>query len=92
MFRFIVLTILLGVTTLGSMEAGVAWGLFQRPSYEREILAFLIVAHVVLYSVITRQLNQRPQTFVKVYLGTTVLRILFFGVLHAAPQFIYFQF
>ncbi len=80
MVRFAALTILLALATFGSIETGVALEWFHRPSYEREILIFLTVAHLVLYSVISRQINQRPEAFVKVYLGTMVLRILFFGI------------
>ncbi len=80
MLRFSILTILLAVALFGLVEAGVARGWFLRPTFELEILIFLVSAHLVLYSVITRQLNQRPENFVKVYLGSTVLRILFFGI------------
>lgn len=80
MARFVALAVLLALAAFSFIETGVALEWFHRPSYEREILIFLTVAHLVLYSVIRRQIIHRPEAFVKVYLGTTVLRILFFGI------------
>ena len=52
---------------------------FVPPTFSNPIIIFLTVSTVGLYGFISRQRTLRPQDFVKVYLGTTVLRILFFG-------------
>ncbi len=80
MVRFSILNFLLAVALFGAVEAGVAQAWFYRPTFAQEILIFLTVTHLVLYSVIIRQINKRPENFVMVYLGSTVLRILFFGI------------
>lgn len=41
---------------------------------------FFFLAHVGLYSFVVRRLGERPENFVKIYLGVTILRILFFGL------------
>lgn len=38
------------------------------------------MVHLGLYFFTSRNLSVHPQSFVKIYLGMTVLRILFFGV------------
>lgn len=58
--------------------AGKGW--FAQPSYSEEIILFLAFTHILLYNFIVRQLGQRPEDFVKIYMGSTVLRILFFGL------------
>ena len=80
MLRFTLLAILLAAVLIAAVKAGITWGWFQRPGFDTEIIVFMTVSHIGLYSTITRQLNQRPELFVKIYLGATVLRILFFGV------------
>jgi drug/metabolite transporter (DMT)-like permease len=62
------------------MQVGVSNLWFDLPSFTNEIIALLAISHVGMYSIITRQLGQRPEDFVKIYLGSTVLRILFFGL------------
>ena len=65
--------ILLGV--LG----GVQRGLFPMPSFTIRIIIFLAMVHVALYYFIARNQRLKPLDFVKLYLGITVLRILFFS-------------
>lgn len=63
-----------------TVRTGVSSAWFMQPSFSNEIIGLLSVSHLGLYWIITRQLGQRPEDFVKIYLGSTVLRILFFGV------------
>lgn len=73
------MTGLLAIAILAILIAGAEAGWYGNPSYSVEILAFFTLSNVALYWVIGRNLNDQPDEFVKVYLGATVLRILFFG-------------
>jgi drug/metabolite transporter (DMT)-like permease len=78
--RFVILVFLLSASILLTVQTGVSNVWFDQPSFTNEIIALLAISHVGLYSIITRQIGQRPENFVKIYLGSTVLRILFFGL------------
>lgn len=80
MLRFFLLAFLLSASIFLAVKAGVSNFWFDLPSFTNEIIALLAISHVGMYSIITRQLGQRPEDFVKIYLGSTVLRILFFGL------------
>lgn len=74
--------LVIGLSAL--LYAGQAWGVsqgwFPRPTYSDEIILFLALAHLGLFGFVLRQLDARPEDFVKIYLGSTVLRIFFFGL------------
>jgi len=78
--RFIILVLLLSAGIILALQTGVSHAWFAQPSFASEIVALLAISHAGLYAIITRQLGQRPEDFVKIYLGSTVLRILFFGL------------
>lgn len=80
MLLAVLLIAAMGGVLYGGVVTGAAQGWFLLPSFTGEIITFLAVAHVGLYYFVDRQLSLRPEDFVKVYLGTTVLRILFFGL------------
>jgi len=80
MVRFVLLVSGLAALLYAGLASGVAQGWFARPSYSDEIILFLGLAHLGLFVFVLRQLDNRPEDFVKIYLGSTVLRILFFGV------------
>lgn len=80
MIRFIIQVLTLAAALVGLASLGSSQGWFDYPSYTLEIVIFLAAAHLGGYCVVIRQLNQRPEDFVKIYLGLTVLRILFFGI------------
>ncbi len=80
MLRFVILVFLLSASIFLGVQTGVSNSWFGQPSFTNEIIALLAISHVGMYSIITRQLGQRPEDFVKIYLGSTVLRILFFGL------------
>lgn len=54
-------------------------GYFDLPSFFKEIVIFLGISTIGLYRLITNRIGSNPSDFVKIYLGVTVLRILFFG-------------
>jgi hypothetical protein len=78
--RFFLLVVGLASLLYAGLAAAVAQGWFPRPSYSDEIILFLGLAHFGLFGFIVRQLDARAEDFVKIYLGSTVLRILFFGL------------
>ena len=80
MVRFFLLVIGLSALLYAGIAGGAGQGWFARPSYSDEIILFLGLAHLGLFAFVLRQLDSRPDDFVKVYLGSTVLRILFFGL------------
>lgn len=80
MFRFFLLVSVVALLLYVAVRAGADQGWFHYPSYSDEIVLFLALSHLGLFYLILRQLGQRPEDFVKVYLGSTVLRILFFGL------------
>jgi len=80
MLRFTVLIILFAAALFMAVQQGVSIGWFEHPTFTNEIIAMLAISHLGLYAIITRQLDGRPEDFVKIYLGSTVLRILFFGL------------
>lgn len=80
MLRFVILVFLLSAVIFLTVQTGISNAWFEQPSFTDEIIALLAISHVGLYAIITRQLGQRPEDFVKIYLGSTVLRILFFGL------------
>jgi hypothetical protein len=61
-----------------SFAAERAW--FECPSFAMEVLIFLVISHVATYGMSIRHMKGEPSNFVRIYLGLTVLRILFFGV------------
>ncbi len=79
MLRFICIAVLLGLMILGFVTTASRFEWIARPSFANEIVGFLLISTIVLYRVVVRGLGLRPQDFVRIYLGTTVLRILFFG-------------
>lgn len=80
MLRFILLALLLGASLLGILAWGINQSWWTFPSFATETTIFLLVVHVAGYHFVTRQWKQHPTDFVKIYLGLTVLRILFFGI------------
>lgn len=78
--RFVLLTILLAGMLYGGVTVGASQSWFEVPSFALESTLFLMIAHAGMFGFVTRYLNQRPGDFVKIYLGSAVLRILFFGV------------
>ena len=62
------------VVTVGAED-----GTFESPSYYREIISFVALSTVALYWFTTQKMGMEASNFVKIYLGATVLRILFFG-------------
>jgi hypothetical protein len=79
LLRFTAMTGLVALAILAILIAGSDAGWFDDPSFSREILAFFSLSNVTLYWAVGRNLSDHPDDFVKVYLGATVLRILFFG-------------
>ncbi len=79
MLRLASITVVLGLAILWAVLAGAESGWFGIPSFSNEIVAFFALCNVSLYWVIDRSLDEAPGGFVRVYLGATVLRILFFG-------------
>ncbi len=51
----------------------------ERPSFTVEVLIFLVISHAATYGMSIRHMKGEPSDFVRIYLGLTVLRILFFG-------------
>ena len=80
MQRFILLAAGLAALLLGAVYTGASQRWFTYPSFSKETIAFLCLSHIVLYVFLVRHLDQRPEDFVKLYLGSTVIRILFFGL------------
>jgi hypothetical protein len=80
MLRFGLFTLGLAALLYAAVVGGAGRGWFTQPSFSEEIVLFLALTHAGLYSFIVRQLGQRPEDFVKIYLGATVMRILFFGL------------
>ncbi|CAN5195085.1 hypothetical protein BH09BAC3_BH09BAC3_02370 [soil metagenome] len=79
MLRFVLFTIsLAGLITL-TVLTGSDGRYFSRPTFFKEIIIFFIFSNLALYSVTKRTLIGSPADFIKIYLGATVLRILFFG-------------
>lgn len=78
--RFFLLVFGLAALLYAGVEGAARQGWFERPSYSDEIILFLGLAHLGLFLFVVRQLDNRPEDFVKIYLGSTVLRILFFGL------------
>ena len=70
---------MLAFLILGIVLAGSGWTWFMRPSFFIEIIFFLALSTIALYWFTTRKINLQPDEFVKIYLGATVMRILFFG-------------
>jgi hypothetical protein len=79
MLRFSVALAGLAAAILVVLMAGENFEWFVPPSFSRAIVLFLWLTHIIMYAMVVRQLKLRPADFVKVYLGMTVLRILFFG-------------
>ncbi|MBL7852529.1 MAG: hypothetical protein JNN04_16610 [Cyclobacteriaceae bacterium] len=80
MVRFVLMVLGLASVLFAGVAMGVRQGWFARPSYSDEIILFLGLAHLGLFGFILRRLDSGPEDFVKIYLGSTVLRILFFGL------------
>lgn len=79
MTRFVLLTVLLAGLIAIIVITGSSKGLFVRPSFFGEIVIFFVFSNVALYSFTKRAVGGAPTDFIKIYLGATVLRILFFG-------------
>jgi hypothetical protein len=77
--RFITMTALLTAIITATVLIGVNKGVFLQPSFFREIVIFLCLSTVGLYWFTVERMEGKPEDFVKIYLGATVLRILFFG-------------
>ena len=73
------MTAVLALIILLFVRAGVDWGWIGYPTFSIEIIAFFTLSNVALYWAVGRKLNDHPEDFVTVYLGATVLRVLFFG-------------
>lgn len=80
MLRFSLALSSLAIAILAVLSAGASFGWFVIPSFSRAIVLFLWLTHLIMYWMVVRQLKLRPADFVRVYLGLTVLRILFFGL------------
>jgi hypothetical protein len=80
MLRFSLSLSALAISILGVLSAGEKFGWFLTPSFSRATLLFLWLSHLIMYGMVVRQLKLRHADFVRLYLGLTVLRILFFGV------------
>jgi hypothetical protein len=78
--RFALIVSGLALALYLAVTGGSRQGWFAGPSYSEEIVLFLTVSHLALYHVIIRRIEDRAEDFVKIYLGSTVLRILFFGL------------
>lgn len=65
-----------------------AVGWFDVPSFSTEIVVFLALSNVFLYWFTMRKMGEKSEDFVKIYLSTTVLRILFFGAFIFAVIFL----
>jgi hypothetical protein len=61
------------------MMVGVEKGTFELPTYYQEIISFIALSTMALYWFTTRKMGMASSDFAKIYLGATVLRILFFG-------------
>ena len=59
--------------------AGARLDLLILPSFFNEIIIFFALSNLVIYWFTTRKIGLHPGDFVRIYLGATVLRILFFG-------------
>jgi hypothetical protein len=79
LLRFTVITSLLAIAILALLITGAHSGWFEQPSFSIEILAFFTLSNLTLYWAIGRRLKKQPEDFVGIYLGATVVRILFFG-------------
>ncbi len=79
MLRFSLALTGLAIAILGGLVAGENFDWFVAPSVSRATILFLWLTHVIMYGMVVRQLKLHPADFVKIYLGMTVLRILFFG-------------
>jgi len=79
---------LLALFVIGVVYTGHHLNWFEAPAATREVVMFMFLAHVGLYVLINKLLGQRPEDFVKIYLGITVLRILFFGMFIFAVIFL----
>ncbi len=79
MLRFVIMTGLLSALITAIVLAGVNSGFFHRPSFFREVVVFLGASTIGLYWFTTHRMGTSGQDFIKIYLGATVLRILFFG-------------
>jgi len=80
LLRFSLITIGLGllIYSVVSIAAGRAW--ISCPSLATEILLFLSATHIGFFGLVNRHAGTQPGKFVKIYLGSVVLRILSFGV------------
>ena len=79
MLRFVLLATVMALLALGGVYGCNYLEWTHLPSATWEIVICMFIVHVGLYHFVTRQIERRPGDFVKIYLGITVLRILFFG-------------
>lgn len=68
-------TVILGVTIVGPKQ-----GWFIRPSFFFEIIIFLTVSTISIYWWTTQRAYLRSDNFVNIYLGSTALRIVLYGI------------
>jgi len=79
LLRFAILTVMLSAFIAISVIWGSTAGSFIIPSYCYEIIFFLGLSTLGLFGFTVRRINIAAADFVRIYLGATVLRILFFG-------------
>jgi cytochrome bd-type quinol oxidase subunit 2 len=73
------MTATLALLITGMVTTGAWLGWFAAPTFACEIVLFFSLSNVGLYWLCTRGRGREATDFVKIYLGATVLRILFFG-------------
>lgn len=79
MLRFTLLTLTLVLVIAAFLVMGSQWAWYSTPSYSFEILFFFTLTNVGLFWFISTKVQKQPDAFVGIYLGATVIRILFFG-------------
>lgn len=79
MLRFIFINAALGLTITGFVIATASQGWFVAPSCFLEIVTLFTVTNIAIYIIIARIHDHPAGDFVRIYLGITVLRIIFFG-------------
>ena len=80
MIRFVFLCATLAALIFAALLEGAEMMNRAVPSFAIVIILFVAISHVGQYGLLLRFLDQEPIAFVKIYLGITVLRILFFGI------------
>ena len=73
------MTVALALLIKGFMMSASLLGWFPPPSFSNVTIVFFGLSTVGLYRFVVSRLGLQPEDFVKIYLGATILRILFFG-------------